>query len=92
LISVFPPDPPTNLTDLPEITSSSQIGIGWQAGASDGGTQVIDYRLSYDQAAGNWVTLEEAVVGTKYTTSFSVQAGKTYSFTIEARNSVGYSE
>lgn len=53
---------------------------------------MIDYRLSYDQAAGNWVTLEEAVVGTKYTTSFSVQAGKTYSFTIEARNSVGYSE
>jgi phosphoribosylformylglycinamidine (FGAM) synthase PurS component len=37
------------------------------------------------------VTLEEALVDLTYTTSFTVSVGKTYSFKIEARNSVGYS-
>lgn len=90
-IVVLVPDAPILLTDLPEITSRTQIGIAWQAGASNGGSEVLDYRLSYDQSSGSWVTLEEALIDLTYTTSFTISVGKTYSFKIEARNSVGYS-
>lgn len=42
------PDAPINLTNLPAVTSDSQIGIEWSDGASNGDAVIEDYRISYD--------------------------------------------
>ena len=90
---VFVPDAPLNLANEPSITNSNQIGIVWEEGLSNGGASVAYYRISYDQGSGiaEWTTLEQEVYTTSYTMVFPVTQGETYSFKVEARNSVGYS-
>jgi hypothetical protein len=41
------PSAPVNLIML-ETTTVSQIDFSWDLGASNGGTQIIDYTISYD--------------------------------------------
>lgn len=41
------PDAPTTLANDVSLTSSTKIAMTWVAGAADGGTPVIDYRVSY---------------------------------------------
>jgi hypothetical protein len=47
-IIVLVPDPVINLLNNPTITSDSVIGISWTDGLSNGGKEIIDYRISYD--------------------------------------------
>jgi hypothetical protein len=42
------PDMPINLEEIVANRTPTSISIQWEAGASDGGTQVLDYRVSYD--------------------------------------------
>lgn len=46
------PDAPKNLANLSAVTSSTQIGISWTQGSYNGGSPVIDYRISSDLASG----------------------------------------
>jgi hypothetical protein len=48
------PDPPINLSNVPALTSSSQIGLSWEPSPNDGGAEVIDYTLMWDRATGNF--------------------------------------
>jgi len=48
--------------------------------------------VTYDQSTGNFVTLAEGLTSRSYTTTNTLLSGQTYTFKIEARNSVGYSE
>lgn len=57
----FVPDSPVNLLNDPTITNDSQVGFSWQDGASDGDSVVLDYRITYDESTGNWVTLVEGL-------------------------------
>lgn len=62
------PDPPINLVNLPLVTSSSQIGLQWEDGDSDGGSTVIDYRVLTNGGSGNTFTaLESNVLTSTYT-------------------------
>jgi hypothetical protein len=88
---VLVPDAPTNLQNNPAITSKSVISFTWSEGSNNGGSDVIDYRISYDQATGSYVELADSVVETSFTTSIMITSGQIYKFMIEARNSVGYS-
>jgi hypothetical protein len=63
----------------------------WSPGLSDGGDEVAFYRINFDQGLGLWTVLEEEVYGTDYLFSPLI-TGTTYSFKVEARNSVGFSE
>lgn len=45
---MFVPDAPVSLLNDPLITTKSVIGFTWSGGSSDGGTNVIDYRVSWD--------------------------------------------
>jgi len=58
---------------------------------STGGSPIADYRISYDQSTGFYVTLATGVVSKSYQTTITLTAGATYRFKVEARNSVGYS-
>ena len=52
------PDAPINLVNVPGLTTSYQIGLDWQAGAYDGASPVIDYRLSYADDSGVYTVKE----------------------------------
>lgn len=57
------PDAPIDLINhTPSITNDDIIGISWSDGPSDGDSPIIDYRVSYDESTGNWVTLVEGVL------------------------------
>jgi len=54
-VIVLVPDAPLSLVNDPSITSSTVIGFNWQDGVSDGGSAIIDYRITYDQSTGSFV-------------------------------------
>ena len=51
------PDAPANLANVALITDATKIGLTWSEGAVNGGTAVIDYRMSWDQGTNNYVVL-----------------------------------
>jgi hypothetical protein len=85
------PSAPLNLADDEPNTTASVISFSWENGESTGGSPVLDYRISYEQTLGNWVVLTSGVTSKYYQTQVPLAAGSTYSFTVESRNSVGFS-
>ena len=55
LIYSVVPDAPVNLARDSVTTTTTQIGLLWDAGASDGGQPILDYRIWYDQGIGSTV-------------------------------------
>ena len=80
-----------NLKNDPEITNETTIGLNWTPGSSDGGSEIIDYRISYSQLNNNYIVLQSGVSDTFYSAK-ELQIGLSYKFKIEARNAVGYSQ
>lgn len=90
-IMVYVPDAPVNLQNNPLVTSDSIIEFTWEDGASDGNRPIIDWRVTYDESTGNFVTLVDGLTDRVYTTDFTLLKGQTYTFYVQARNDVGYS-
>ena len=90
-IVVLIPSPPINLLNNPSVTTDLIIGFTWSDGLQTGGAPITEYRVSYDRAAGTWVTLATGVTTKSYTTAITLISGQYYSFKVEAKNSVGYS-
>ena len=42
-------DTPLNLMNVPSITTAYQIGLTWIPGLHDGGSPIIDYRVSFKE-------------------------------------------
>lgn len=64
------PDAPVSLADTLATTSATKIAMTWSAGASNGGTAVIDYRISYKiSTAASFTTLVSGITATSYTTT-----------------------
>lgn len=78
------------MADNTVVTTATRIGIVWQEGDSDGGTPVIDYRVSWDQGTGSWVVRQSGLSTLSYSAS-SLITGTVYQFRVEARNAYGYS-
>jgi hypothetical protein len=55
------PDEPENLSNDSAITNANQIGLSWEDATEDGGTDLIDYTLAYDQGSDTWITLEAGI-------------------------------
>jgi hypothetical protein len=47
-VMIIMPDAPINLANNLAVTNKQTIGITWTNGYSNGGSPVIDYRVSYD--------------------------------------------
>lgn len=60
-IMMTTPDAPINLINDLTVTTRSVIKIMWSSGYSNGGSSIIDYRVSFDQSTGIWVVLQESV-------------------------------
>jgi titin len=84
------PDAPVQFYNNIAVTASGTIGLTWSPGAYDGGSPVIDYRISYHAGSDPYVVLTTGVTASFYTAS-SLTANLIYTFKIEARNLIGYS-
>jgi hypothetical protein len=83
-------DAPKDLAEDVSRRTSSSITFSWHEGDNNGGSDVIDYRLSFDQATGSFVVLAASVTGLEYTAT-GLTFGETYTFKLEAQNAFGYS-
>jgi hypothetical protein len=72
------PDAPVGLENDAAITTSSVIKIKWSAGTSDGGSQVLDYSVVYDQGKGVWTQLAFGLTDQFYVTTVSLTADTVY--------------
>jgi hypothetical protein len=60
------PDSPVNLQNDPSVTRNNVLRFTWQDGSSDGGSSILDYRITYDQSTGNYITLASGVTENSY--------------------------
>jgi len=85
------PDSPKNLANDVAVTKSGIIGLTWTAGVFNGGSPIIDYRVSYHIDSEPYSYLVTGVLATSYTATGLV-ANSVYYFKVEARNALGYSD
>jgi hypothetical protein len=85
------PDVPVNLANVPSITSGSTVGLTWEDGANNGGSEVIDYMIAiaYDDVA--YSTLDSGVAQKSFSV-IDLTAGTIYRFKVSSRNGFGYSD
>jgi hypothetical protein len=85
------PDSPTSLANVQAITNYNTVGLSWSNGVNNGGSTVIDYRVSYKISDDLvFYTLESNIVSLPYSAS-ALTVGLTYMFKVQARNIYGYS-
>jgi hypothetical protein len=73
------------------VTSAYQVGLTWQEGTYNGGSPVIDYRVTYKgEFETDYIVFSEGVVLTSHTV-IGLTPSYRYYFQVEARNLVGYS-
>lgn len=53
-------DKPTDLQNVAVITTAYQVGLDWNEGAYNGGSPVLDYRVSYKQLSASSFTVYES--------------------------------
>jgi hypothetical protein len=75
------PDKPINFQNDPAVTTGSQIGLTWEEGAMNGGSPVIDYKISYTTGTDPYVTLDSGIISLDYT-AINLIAGQLYKFKI----------
>ena len=85
------PDAPVSLAETIALRTATSITFTWSLGAANGGTSVIDFRISYDQSIGVYVTLASGVSPKQYTAT-GLTTGNYYTFKVQSRNSFGLSE
>jgi len=72
-------------------TTSTQIGLTWADGASNGGSSIIDYQLSYKEASsGTWIVWASGLTE-KTDIVTSLTQGTSYKFVVKSRNIVDFS-
>ena len=85
------PDAPINIAEVTALTNGQTCGLTWSAGVNNGGTPIIDYRVSFNQGFGStFYILESNILTTPYEATPLV-AGTQYTFKVQARNAFGYS-
>ena len=72
------PDPATLNEDLSQRTSNT-IGLSWIDASENGGTDILDYKLSYDQSIGVFDVLDDTITSNSYVVS-GLLTGSTYLF------------
>ena len=83
---------PLNLRDRPAITTSTQIGLAWDAVpvSDQGGTEVIDYTIFMAVLPNAYSIVGTGITTTTFTAE-DLTPGTTYSFKIQSRNLFGNS-
>jgi len=89
-IIVHYPDQPTTLTENFADRTVSSVGFTWLDGADNGGLPVIDYRVKVTSSDQSFSLVVNGLTSQRYTQT-GLTLGITYLFTVESRNSHGFS-
>ena len=76
------PDAPINLANVPEVTSAYQIGLTWDEGVYNGGSPVLDYKLSFKDESGAVFSVYESNIEANTITVTGLTPGVTYQFLV----------
>jgi len=79
------PTAPQSLSNNVAVTASGTVGLTWLAPASNGGSPIIDYQISYKTFAASYSVLATGVTATSFTAS-TLTADVIYTFKVAARN------
>jgi hypothetical protein len=97
ILAAHEPDAPLNLANVPAtysfdgqqvggITTAYQVGLTWTEGDYNGGTSVIDFRVSFkEQSAADYTIFADLHTSTAITVD-GLTPGDIYDFAIQARN------
>ena len=66
------------------------VGLDWTAPVFYGESEILDYKLWYDNASSVWEIFQAVITDTEFT-ALELTQGSTYLFKVEARNIYGYS-
>src|SRR5437870_804332 len=83
-----PPSPPSAPTNLVATAGNAQVGLTWQAPASNGGSQITNYR-SYRGTSSNGETMLATIGNVLTYTDTAVTNGVTYYYQVSAVNAAG---
>jgi len=84
------PDAPINLAEDVSKRTSTKVGLTWEDASNTGGMPIIDYRIKQRVAGGTYSFIAIGLSQKAFTPS-GLQLGTTYEWTVQSRNSVGYS-
>jgi hypothetical protein len=84
IIAAVCPGAPQLVSNVPSITSSSQIGLSWQQ-EKDGGAPIVEWKVFKQQVGGQWVIAASNLKATETTIS-QLTMGNYYQFYVVARN------
>jgi len=85
------PDAPILLAEDYTKRTPTGLTLTWANGVANGGSDIIDYQVSYDEASGtDFVIFESNILTSDFLVSKLV-SGATYQFKVQARNSFGLS-
>ena len=85
------PDAPFDLKNDITVTSESQIKFTWRAGMSNGGSQILDYTVYFDQGSNDFIPIASGITDREYTTEITLNKNQAYQFKVSARNDIGNS-
>ena len=83
-----PPSPPALKTVIPELWS---ISATWNGSLFDGGSPVLDYKLTLLDSK-NIVRQNQSEIRQTNYTFFNLQQNRNYVIILQARNAIGYSK
>src|SRR5467141_363543 len=83
-----PPSPPSAPTNLVATAGNAQVGLTWQAPASNGGSPISNYRI-YRGTSSNGETLLATIGNVLTYTDTTVTNGVTYYYQVSAVNAAG---
>lgn len=75
------PDAPINLAEDASLRSATTLGLTWIEGAYNGGSPVLDYKVSMATASGSFSVLDSAVISLPYTVT-GLTVGTSYEFKV----------
>lgn len=76
---------------MPEVTTAYQIGLTWDEGVDNGGSPVLDYKLSFKDVSESVFTVFESNIEANTITVTGLTPSVTYQFLVQSRNLVGES-
>jgi hypothetical protein len=88
-VIITKPDSPINLVEETSLRSTTTLGLTWNAGLDDGGTPLLDYRISMEI---NGVYQVIAATTDNVFTINALTSGVTYNFKVQSRNDYGTSD
>jgi titin len=77
---------PGNVRNVVASSGARSVGLVWEAPLSDGGSAIIDYRVQYKAANGDWTTFDHTASADLFATVINLTNGTTYTFRVLAIN------